>query len=152
LYENASQELVLRRQLTSIAAMVNSAGIYTETEYIFGSDWIGAVQSRSQPGDMVACLANHRIERSNRSVSDILQANIDLPIYILSSSYIRKNASRSWRSQFLFWSFSIATLIGFFLLQARLNRVTSGGLETALMLADTTLMLFTLWVWNNLFS
>lgn len=152
LYENTSEELILRRQLTSIAAMVNTTGIHTETEYIFGNDWVGVVYSRSQAGDIVACLANHRVGRSNRSISDILQANINLPIYILSSSYIRKRATLNWKSQFLFWSFSIATLIGFFLLQARINQVTSGGLETALLLVGTTLMLFTLWIWNNLFS
>lgn len=152
LYENSAQELVLRRQLTSISAMVNTAGIHTETEYIFGSDWVGAVYSRSQAGDIVACLANHRIGRSKRSVSDVLQANINLPIYILSSSYIRKGTALNWKSLFLFWSFSIATLIGFFLLQAYINRVTSGGLETALMLAFATLTLCLLWVWNNLFS
>jgi hypothetical protein len=152
LYENASQELVLRRQLTGISAMINSAGIYTETEYILGNDWVAAIDSHSQAGDMVACLANHRIERSNRTLSDILQANINLPIYILSSSYIRKGENSNWKSQFLFWSFSIATLSGFFLLQARINQVTSGGLEAALMLTSATLTLFILWIWNNLFS
>lgn len=152
LYENATEELVLRRQLTGISAMINSAGIYTETKYIFGSDWVGAVYSHSQTGDMVACLANHRIERSNRSISEILQANINLPIYILSSSYIRKDTNPTWKSMILFWSFSIATLIGFLLLQARINQVTSGGLETAFMLTSATLTLFILWVWNNLFS
>lgn len=152
LYENATQELVLRRQLTGISAMINSAGIYTETEYIFGSDWVAAIDSHSQAGDMVACLANHHIERSNRSIGDVLQENINLPIYILSSSYIRKGENRNWKSQFFFWSFSIATLIGFFLLQARMNQVTSGGLETAFTLTFATLTLFILWVWNNLFS
>jgi hypothetical protein len=152
LYENATQELILRRQLTGISAMINSAGIYTETEYIFGSDWVAAIVSHSQAGDMVACLANHRIERSNRTLSEMLQANINLPIYILSSSYIRKGANPNWKSMILFWSFSIATLSGFFLLQARINQVTSGGLETAFMLTSAALTLFILWVWNNLFS
>jgi hypothetical protein len=152
LYENAAQELTLRRQLAGMSAMVGSTGIYTETEPVSGNDWIEVVRSRSQAGDIVACLANHRSGSLNRSVSNILQENINLPIYILSSSYIRKGANLNWKSLFFFWSFSIATLIGFFLLQARINRVTSGWFETTLMLTSATLTLFTLWVWNNLFS
>jgi len=152
LYENTIQELVLRRQLSGISAMIQGSGIHTETEYIFGSDWVEAVYSHSHAGDIVACLANHRSGRLNRSVGDILQENIDLPIYILSSSYIRTGANLNWRSQLLFWSFSIGTIVGFLVLQARINRVTSGGLETILMLTSATLMLCTLWIWNNLFS
>lgn len=152
LYENAAQELTLRRQLAGMSAMVGSAGIYTETEPVSGSDWIEVVRSRSQAGDMLACLAEHRSGRLNRSVSDILRANINLPIYILSSSYIRKNTYFNWTSRLLFWPVSIATLAGFILLQTRIDRVTSGGIQTLLMLISTTLTLYMLWVWNKLFS
>src|SRR5688572_9187174 len=40
LYENAAQELSLRRQMADMSAMMGSAGIYTETEVVAGSNWI----------------------------------------------------------------------------------------------------------------
>jgi hypothetical protein len=152
LYENTAQELTLRRQMAGMAAIVSNEGIYTEVESVFGTDWAGIVRSRSQTGDLVACLAEHRIGRSNRSVSDLLQANIDLPFYILSSSYIRSESNFNWISQLLFWSVSIAALLGFFLLQVNIDRVTSGWTQTALILISTALELWMIWVWNNLFS
>jgi hypothetical protein len=152
LYENTAQELTLRRQMAGMSAIVNSEGIYTETETVFGQDWVTIVRSRSQDGDMVACLAEHRTRILNRSVSDILLANINLPIYILSSSYIRDDPHRSWPSQLLFWSVSIAALLGFFLLQVSIDRVTSGWTQTVLILISAALELWMIWVWNNLFS
>ena len=101
---------------------------------------------------MLACLANHRVGKLNRSLINTLQVNINLPIYILSSSYIRRDIYFNWTSRFLFWPVSLATLLGFFLLQAHIDMVTSGWIQTSLMLVCATLTLCMLWVWNNLFS
>jgi hypothetical protein len=152
MYENTKQELTLRRQMAGMAAMVSNAGIYTETEIVFGNDWGKAIRSRSHAGDMVACLEDHQVGPMRRPLSMILQSTLDIPLYILSSSYVQKDARFKWGSQLLVWSGYIFTLLGFFLLQIRIDKLTSGWIQTTLMLVSVALELWMIWVWNSLFE
>ena len=135
-----------------MAAMLSNAGIYTETEIASGNDWAKIVRSRSHVGDMVACFANHRVGLLNLSLSNILQTQLDLPIYILSSSYLRKETRLNWRAQLLAWAGFIAVPLGFFLLQIRIDKLTSGWVQLTLLIASVALELWMIWVWNSLFG
>jgi hypothetical protein len=152
LYENPAQELSLRRQLAGMSAILGSAGIYTEIETEFGNDWTAAVRSRVQTGEMVVCFAEHRIGRMNRSLSQILQANLNVPLYILSGPNFQE-ASRSDRWSLIFaWAGFIAIIVGFFLVQIRLHQLTSGSIRTLLVLVSVGLEFWMISVWNGLFK
>src|SRR6266498_1658984 len=51
LCNDMTQELSLRRTLTTICAMVNDDNVYAESEIIRGADSVNAVRSRIQLGD-----------------------------------------------------------------------------------------------------
>src|SRR5215212_6492533 len=40
------QELVFRRTLVTIAAMMNDDHVYADSEIVFGRDWVSALKSR----------------------------------------------------------------------------------------------------------
>jgi hypothetical protein len=151
LYENTAQELVLRRQLANMSAMVNNTGIYTETENISGNDWAEVVRARSQTGDLIVCFAEQRVGPLKRSLSSILQSSQDVPIYILSSTYLQKEAGFNWWTQIFAWTGFIAILAGFFLVQIRIHHLLEGWGRSTFVLISVCLELWMIWVWNELF-
>jgi hypothetical protein len=152
LYKNITQELVVRRQLAVMSAMVNDAGIYTETETLSGNNWAEVVQTRWQAGDLVVCFAEQRVGPMKRSLSSILQSNLNIPIYILSGIYLQKEEHPSWLAQIFAWVGFIAILAGFFLVQIRIHHLIAGWGRSAFVLVSVCLELWMIWVWNKLFS
>jgi hypothetical protein len=152
LYENTAQELILRRQLANMSAMVNNTGIYTETETIPGNDCVEVVRARSQVGDLIVCFAEQRVGPLKRSLSSILQSSLDIPIYILSSTYLENDVHLSWWAPIFAWAGFIAILAGFFLVQVRLHHLVEGWSRSAFVLTSVCLELWMIWVWNKLFS
>jgi hypothetical protein len=154
LYENATQELSLRRQLVGMSAMVGIGGIYTETEMVFSQDYAEVVRSHWKAGDLVVCFGEQRLGRSGRSLSDILPASLglDVPVYVLSGSYPQKDTHSNWLPQFFAWGGSIGLIAGFFLIQVRIDQVTTGWIHLALLLVSVCLEAWMIWVWNTLFG
>jgi hypothetical protein len=152
LYENAIQELTLRRQLAGMSAMLGSSGIYTETEILPGHDWVDAVRTHSQAGDLVVCFAEQRVGPLKRSLSATLQSNLNLPVYILSGTYLQEDMRSSWWKPIFAWIGFLGTLAGFFLLQVRIHHLISGWGRPVLVLISVCLELWVIWVWNELFS
>jgi hypothetical protein len=151
LYENTSQELSLRRQLANMSAMVNNTGIYTETEIISGNDWAEIVRARSHAGDLIVCFAEQRVGPLKRSLSALLQSSLDVPIYILSSTYLQNDVRFNWWTQIFAWAGFIAILAGFFLVQVRLHHLVEGWIRSTFVLISVSLELWMIWVWNELF-
>ena len=61
LYSNPAQEPSLRRELITMSAMVNNGNVSAKAEVAFGKNWFDIVKTRFQTGDMVVCLAQHRV-------------------------------------------------------------------------------------------
>jgi hypothetical protein len=149
LYENAIQELTLRRQLAGMSAMLGSTGIYTETEALSGNDWAEIVRARWHAGDLVVCFADQRVGPLKRSLSSMLQSSLDVPIYILSGSYLQNNVPSNWWAGIFAWGGFIAILAGFFLLQVRIHHLMGGWNRPVLVLISVCLELWMVWVWKN---
>jgi hypothetical protein len=151
-HENAIQEPTLRRQLAGMSAMLGSGGIYTETEILAGHDWVDIVRTHSQAGDLVVCFAEQRVGPLNRSLSSVLQSSLDVPVYILSGTYLQNNVRSNWWAELVAWSGFIAILAGFFLVQVRIHHLIAGWARPILILISVYLELWMIWVWNKLFS
>jgi hypothetical protein len=152
LYENAIQELTLRRQLAGMSAMLGSTGIYTETETLSGNDWAEVVRTRWHAGDLIVCFAEQRVGPLKRSLSSLLQSSLDVPIYILSDIHLQNDVHSNWWAGIFAWGGFIAILAGFFLLQVRIHHLVAGWGRPALVLISICLELWMVWVWNKLFS
>src|SRR5512138_2494886 len=58
---DANQELALRRDLVTVAALIRDARVYVETRVELGTDWLAAVKQSYQKGDMIVCIADQSV-------------------------------------------------------------------------------------------
>lgn len=145
------EEPGLRRALVTMSAMLNSTPLVAEVETVVGKDWVEAIRSRWQAGDLVVCPADVRIGFSRRTLSQVLQSGLDAPLYVLTGIYPQSDLRPGWQARAAAWTGSIAILLGFFILQARLGDF-AGGWTTTLQLLSIPLEAWSIWAWNRLFG
>jgi hypothetical protein len=151
LYNDTKQEPSLRRDLVTMSAMVNLGKVSAEAEVIFGRDWVHAVRSRWREGDMVVCFEEQRVGLSHKPLSQILQSDLNVPLFILSGLYPKSFTRPTWPSLAAAWLGSIAILLGFFLLQVQISN-SANDWSTALQLLSVIVETWLIWAWNSLFG
>lgn len=150
LCNDAAQEPSLRRELATMSAIVKDGNISAEAEVVSGRNWVEVVKTRRQAGDIVVCCAEQRAGLMQRPLSQILQSDLDMPLYILTGLY-SQNVSHSNRlTQIFAWIGFIAIIVGFFLLQVKIDQLAKDW-TTVLQLLTTAIEFWLIWVWNNLF-
>ncbi len=152
LYSDPAQEPSLRRELITMSAMVNNGSVSATAEVAFGKDWVDVVKARSQTGDMIVCLAEHHVGLSRRLLSQILQSELTVPLYILSDLYPQGNVRSKWLPQIAAWAGSIAIILGFFFLQAAVVHLANDWPHTALLLISIPIEFWMILGWNSLFG
>ncbi len=151
LCNDAAQEPSLRRELATMSAIVKDGNISAEAEVVSGRNWVEVVKTRRQAGDIVVCCAEQRAGLMQRPLSQILQSDLDMPLYILTGLY-SQNVSHSNRlTQIFAWIGFIAIIAGFFLLQAKIDQLAKDW-TTVLQLLTTAIEFWLIWAWNNLFG
>jgi len=149
---DAAQESSLRRQLITMSAMVQDGNVCAEVRVKVGSNWVNAVKSDLKDGDMIVCFAEQRTGLLRKPLSQILQANLNTPVYILSG-LVPQNPSRSnWLSETLGWTGSIGIIAGSFLLQIRIMSLPENWAQTTLLILSVMIEIWLIWGWNNLFG
>lgn len=151
LCNDPEQEPSLRRILVSLAAMVNYGQISAELEIVICRDWVTAVRSRCQPGDMVVCLDEGPAGRLRKPLSQLLQPALNVPLYILSDVSSQSNSPTNAKSETIVWIGFLAIILGFLVLQIRIYQVANDW-QTTLGLISTVLEFWAIWKWSNLFN
>jgi hypothetical protein len=151
MYSDPLQELRLRRELATMASMVKDGKVFVQLDVAAGKDWVGAVKASIQAGDMVVCFAEQRTGPLQKPLSQVLQASIDAPLYILSGFYPQKDARPNRLAQAASWMGSILLILGFSMLQIRIIRIATDWNNLALLLT-IPFEFWTIWAWNNLFG
>ena len=128
---------------------MNYGSVSAEAEVRFGTDWVDAVKSRQQAGDIVVCFAEQRAGLLQRPLSQILQSDLDIPLYILSGLYPPNDSSSRWLARAAAWIGSIVIIAVFFILQTRISLLTNWT-QTILMLFSTAVEVWAIWIWNSL--
>ena len=152
LYSDPSQEPSFRRELVTMSAMVNDGRVSAEADVIFGKDWVGVVKIRYQTGDRVVCFAEQRVGLSHKPLSQILQSELNVPLYILSDLYPQNDSRSNWPSQIAAWAGSIAIIFGFLVFQAKIDHLAKDWSHTVLLLLSIPFEIWLIWVWNSLFK
>jgi hypothetical protein len=152
LYSDPLREPSLRRELVTMSAMVQDGKVSTNAEVIFGKDWVDVVKMHSQPGDMVVCLAEQRIGLSRKPLSQILQSELQLPVYILFDLYSQNHSRSDWLTQIIAWTGSAAVIFVFFLLQVRIDHLAKDWAHILLLLFTIPAEVLIIWGWNSLFE
>jgi len=152
LYNDALQEPKLRRDLVTLSAMVKDDKVYSEIEILAGKDWGHVIKERYHAGDMIVCFAEQSTGLLKQPLSEVLQTELNIPIYILSNLYLRENSRSSWQSQLAVWVGSIAIIAGFFMIQMKIEQLPKDLSYYILFLLTIPIELFAIWIWNNLFE
>lgn len=151
LCNDATQEPSLRRGLATMSAIVKDGNVPAEAEVVSGRNWVEVVKTRWQTGDMVVCCAEQRAGLMQRPLSQILQSDLDMPLYILPGLYPQKNSHSNWLTQIFAWLGFIAIIAGFFMLQVKMDQLVKDW-AIVFQLLTTAVEFWLIWVWNNLFK
>jgi len=142
------QEPSLRRRLATMSASVSDGNVSAEAEVISGRNWVEAVKARKQAGDMVVCCAEQRAGFLQKPLSQILQSDLDVPLYILSGLYPQNDSPSNWITRAAAWIGFIVIILGFFLLQVKISHLPKDWIIT-LQVLTTSVEFWLIWVWNN---
>lgn len=143
------QEPSFRRALVTMSAMVTDDNVYAEMEILPGRDIVGNLRSRLQPGDLIVCVDGQYAGLLQKPLSQVLQSELDAPLYILSGLSLENRSRSNWLIQAVAWIGSIAIIVGFFMLQVRVNHLSQDW-TIVLQVLTTAVELWLLWAWNSL--
>ena len=152
LCKDAAQEPGLRRQLVTMSAMVQDPKVSAEAKVEIGTNWVGIVKTHYQAGDMIVCSAEQRAGLLHKPLSQILEANLNTSVYVISGLHRTNNQRSSWLSTFTVWAGSIGLILGFFWLQTRITQLPQDWAHTAMLYLSVFVELGLVWGWNSLFS
>src|SRR6266508_2395153 len=151
LCKDTRQELSLRRIWATMYMMMQLGGVSAEAKIEIGTSWVDVVKRNYQTGDMIVCFAEQRVGLLHRPLSQILESNLDFPVYILSGLYPQKYKS-NWLAQVIVWLGSIGIIIGFCILQVKIDQLPKDWFQNALLIFSIIPEFWLILVWNNLFD
>lgn len=152
LCKDAADEPRFRRQLITMSAMLEDGKLYAEARVEIGSNWVNAVKSDLQDGDLIVCPAEQREGVFQRPLSQILESNLGAPVYILSGLSTRQRPRADWLSQAAAWAGSASIIAGAAMLQIRIVSLPKDWAQTALLILSVIAEAWLIWVWNDLFG
>jgi len=148
LYKDSRQELGLRRGLVTMCAMLQDGRVPAEVSTEMGTNWVDLVNRNYQTGDLIVCFAEQRAGLLHKPLSQILQSNLNIPIYIISGRHLPKPKSKLL-SQTMAWAGFLGIMIGFFVLQINIVQVSKGGLQSILLILSIIPEFWLIWVLNS---
>jgi hypothetical protein len=148
LCEDAAEEPGLRRGLVTMASLLQDGRISVEAKVEIGTNWVDAVKTHYETGDMIVCFAEQRTGLLRRPLSQVLQSNLRATVYIVSSLVPQKSTSNSL-SQLRTWLGFIGIIIGFGILQANIVQYPEGWIENILLILSTIPEFWLIWVWGG---
>ena len=147
-----AEEPSLRRGLVTMSALIRDGRVCADAKVEIGTDWVEVVKHNVQPGDMIVCFAEQQAGLFHRPLSQILQSNLRMPVYILAGLAPQSSSRSNWLPQILVWLGSIGIIIGSALLQIRITSLSENWAQTTLLILSVIGEAWLIWGWNNLFS
>jgi hypothetical protein len=136
-----------------MTAMIQDGNVEAEARVAFGNNWVDIVKSNWQTGDVIVCFAEQRAGLLYKPLSQILQSNLNIPVYILSNLYPQNPSRFNGRSLLItLWAGISCIVAGSFLLQIRIVSLPPNWAQTALLILSVIAEFWLIWFWNNLFS
>lgn len=151
LYKDPGQELALRRDLVTMSALIQDANVPVEIKIEKGTNWVAAVKHSYQLGDMVVSTAEQPVGIQRRPLSQILESDLKIPIYILSGIPLAKPQGRVL-TQITEWLGFIGIIAGFFALQWKVTQLHNDSFQTILLIVLLISEFWLIGAWNSLFS
>jgi len=101
-------------------------------------------------GDIIVCFAEQRDGLLCKPLKQVLEEDLDAPIFILSDLKLQHSYSQSALSLLSSWAGLIGIIAGAFLVQTRILSLPRNWSQTPLMLLSVFAEFWLLWAWNHL--
>ena len=146
---------MIRRRLTTLAALMRRRLRPVETTVVCQSTWIRAVRQVRRPGDVVVCPAEESpaSRKGRRTLADKVVADLEMPAYLLDGFRPDLDARLPFRlARILAWAAPLSLLALFGGVQIQIVVQTQGWLQTLLLVTTVGLELATLVAAESLVS
>jgi hypothetical protein len=153
--DGPEDELVIRRRLTTLAALLRRRQGPVETIVVYKSTWIRAVRQAARAGDLVVCPSDplHAGRKPRRTLADQVVTELDLPAYLLEGLRLDLDDRRRFHmNSILGWAAPLAVLAPFGAVQIQIVVQTQGWLQTLLLATTVGLELASLLAVESLVS
>jgi len=148
LCKDPMQESNLRRKLINMFALLRDDNAHVDMKVEIGTNWAEIVKRIYQTGDMVVCLAEPRRGWLQKPLSQILQSDLKIPVYILSSAGTERQGL-NLLIQAAAWLGSIGIIIGFFILQTYIIQYSKDWLQNILLILSLIPEFQLILFWNS---
>lgn len=152
LCKDEAEEPGLRRRLATIASLLQNGKVPAEAKVEIGTNWAEIVKRIYQPGDMIVCSTEQRVGMMHRPLSQILQSNLNAPVYILSGRQLQNLPRTGWFYQTMAGAGSVGIIIASTFLQIRITSLPQDWVQSLLLILSMIGEIWAIWGWNNLFS
>lgn len=147
---DTTEESRLRRELITMASLLQDGKRCVEAKVVMGTNWVEALKTSYQAGDMIVCFAEQQTGILRRPLSQILESNFKTTVYVLSDLAPRKSTA-SWLSHMTTWLGVIGVVAGFGLLQTKIVQLPAGWLQNILLILSLIPEFWLIWVWDGRF-
>jgi hypothetical protein len=151
LSKDPRQELSLRRALATLSAMTQDGRIPVEASVEIGMNWLSAVKRNYRTGDTIVCFAEKPTGLLHKPLSQILQSNLNIPVYVLADLFSQK-PKLNWFSHVIAWSGFIGIILGFCILQVRIIQLPADWFQNVSLILSIIPEFWLICVWNNRFG
>ncbi len=141
----------MRRQLIFLSVMVNDGLVAVESKIEFGSNWLKVIKTNWHMGDVIVCFDGHYTGLMHKPVSQLIESNLKLDVYVLEGGVQTRSISLSWLSSVIAWIGSLSILAIFFWLQVQIIKVPETWAQNVLMYISIPIEVGLVWGWNTLF-
>lgn len=151
---DSSREPSLRRQMVTLSALVEAENITVRSRIEVGNDWLYALRTEWQAGDLIVCFAGVPSGQSRKPLIQVLESSVNATIYVIDGLLPQAQQSRSeWLSDVMAWAGSLVIILGLFWLQTKITQIpTTDWARTLLFCISIFIELGMIWMWNSLFS
>jgi hypothetical protein len=151
LCKDTTEEPGCRRELITMASLLQDGQLSVETKVDIGTNWMDIVKSNYEAGDMIVCFAEQSTGLLRRPLSQVLESDFKATVYILSGLTQQKPKSNR-PSQISTWLGFIGIIIGFGILQAKIIQLPEGWLQNVLLILSLIPEFWLIYVWNSRFG
>lgn len=145
-------EMNARRQLALLAAITRDKRVPVETQVAHTSNWVQALKSVLQPGDLIlshAELITRKGLFGSEPLSEQLYNSFSIPVYLISGyAHIEPEKTPQLLRLFLTGVLLVLILVGFFTLDEQIIRQLAGVAQQATLLLMVLLEIGAIWLWN----
>jgi hypothetical protein len=150
LSKDATEESRLRRQLVTMASLMQDGRICADAKVDVGTNWVDTLRPNYKAGDVIVCFAEQRTGLLQKPLSQILESNFNATVYILSGLALQKTKTNRL-ARVSTWLGVVGIVAGFGILQAKIVQLPAGWFQNILLILSLIPEFWLIWVWDSWF-